>query len=280
MRGLSGKVAVIAGGGTGIGAASARRLIEESAKVVIGDINIDAATTLAAELGPNAKAIHYDADDEASIAALIEGTVAAFGGIDILFNNAAITAPAFHAQDTTVVEIDRAIWDRAFSINVTSYLLASKYAIPHMIARGGGSIVNMASQSARMGDAVRIAYSMSKAAIVSLTLSTAVQYGEQGIRCNAVAPGLIETRQSTLAYLIEPHILVGRLGQADDIASMVAFLASEESSYVTGQVMACDGGLCSHSPHLVDLKRFEAEQGQRLKPMTTDQGPPVAKAAS
>jgi NAD(P)-dependent dehydrogenase (short-subunit alcohol dehydrogenase family) len=278
MKGLEGKVALIAGGGTGIGAATARRLVEGGALVVIGDINIEAATTLAAELGSRAKAVHYDASDASSVAALVDQGAAAFGRLNVLFNNTAITLPEVHQQDLDIIEIPIETWNRIFAVNVTSFLLAIKHAVPYLRAAGGGSIINTSSGSAQIGDLVRTGYSMSKAAINSLTLNAAVQYGRDNIRCNAVAPGLIQTRQSTLADLIKPHLLTPRLGLATDIASLVAFLASNESEYMTGQIIACDGGHFAHGPHMVDVMRMEEQLGGRLKPMTRDQIRPLDAA--
>src|SRR5690606_15427048 len=193
MSRLANKVAVVAGGATGIGAACAIRYAAEGAKVVIGDFNIDTARELAESIGPNAIAVRYDAADADSIKALIDSAVETFGTLNVLHNNVAITSLAIQSQDTTVVDIPLEIWNATLNINVTSFLLGSKYAIPHMIAAGGGSIINTSSDSGRVGDVVRTAYGASKAAVISLTQHIAVQYGLQGVRCNAITPGVILT---------------------------------------------------------------------------------------
>lgn len=263
MQRLQNKVAVVAGAATGIGAACAQRYVAEGAKVVIGDLNIATAQELARSLGGNAIAVRYDAADGASIKALIDSAVTQFGGLNILHNNVAVTSPALQSQDTTVVDIPLEIWNLTMTVNVTSFLLGSKHAIPHMIKAGGGSIINTSSDSGRAGDVVRTAYGASKAAIISLTQHIAVQYGLQGIRCNAITPGVILSRQmeadADLVRLIKPHILTPKFGTPEDIAALAAFLASDESGYITGQAIACDGGHLMHQPQIADVRKFEAE---------------------
>lgn len=263
MPRLANKVAVVAGGATGIGAACAVRYAAEGAKVVIGDFNIDTAKALADEIGPNAIAVRYDAADADSIKNLIESAVAAFGTINILHNNVAITSMAIQSQDTTVVDIPLEIWNATLNVNVTSFLLGSKYAIPHMIKAGGGSIINTSSDSGRVGDVVRTAYGASKAAVISLTQHIAVQYGLQGIRCNAITPGVILTgamkEDPALVEFIRPHILTPNFGGPEDIASLATFLASDEAGYITGQAIACDGGHLAHQPQMADVRKAMAE---------------------
>jgi NAD(P)-dependent dehydrogenase (short-subunit alcohol dehydrogenase family) len=260
---LKNKVAVVAGGATGIGAACAARYVAEGAQVVIGDINLPTAEKLARELGSNAIAVRYDAADAASIEALINSAPKKFGRLDILHNNVALTSLAIQSQDTTVVDISLEIWNAILSVNLTSFLLGSKYAIPHMIKAGGGSIINTSSDSGRAGDVTRTAYGASKAGIISLTQHVATQYGLQGIRCNAITPGVIlsDAMQDdpTLVRLIKPHILTPKFGSPADIASLAAFLASDESTYITGQAIACDGGHLAHQPQVADVRKFEAE---------------------
>jgi NAD(P)-dependent dehydrogenase (short-subunit alcohol dehydrogenase family) len=263
MPRLQNKVAIIAGGATGIGAACAKRYIAEGAKVVIGDVNSKTAQELAASLGANAIAVHYDAADAASIQALIEGAAAKFGRIDVLHNNVALTSQAIQRQDTTVTDIPLEIWNAVLTVNVTSFLLGSKYAIPHMIKGGGGSIINTSSDSGRVGDVTRTAYGASKAAIISLTQHIATQYGLQGVRCNAITPGVILSPamkdDPVLVTLIKPHILTPEFGEPDDIAALAAFLASDESRYITGQAIACDGGHLAHQPQIADVRKYEAQ---------------------
>jgi NAD(P)-dependent dehydrogenase (short-subunit alcohol dehydrogenase family) len=263
MPRLQNKVAIIAGGATGIGAACARRYIAEGAKVAIGDLNIKTAQELAASLGSNAMAVHYDASDAGSIEALVEGAAAKFGRIDVLHNNVALTSQTIQRQDTTVTDIPLEIWNAVLTVNVTSFLLGSKYAIPHMIKGGGGSIINTSSDSGRVGDVTRTAYGASKAAIISLTQHIATQYGLQGVRCNAITPGVILSPamkdDPVLVTLIKPHILTREFGEPDDIAALAAFLASDESRYITGQAIACDGGHLAHQPQIADVRKYEAQ---------------------
>lgn len=266
MNRLENKIAIIAGGATGIGAACARRYVAEGAAVMIGDLNIDGARALAGELGENAAAAHYDAADENSVKALVQATIDRFGGIDILHNNVALTSKEIQALDTDVTGIPLDTWELTLKINVTSFLVASKYAIPHMISRGGGAIINTASNSGRFGDVVRTAYGASKATVISLTQHIAVQYGKQGIRCNAIAPGVILTDAMNalpeLKSLIEPHILTPEFGKPEDVAALGAFLASDESRYITGQVFPIDGGASVHHPQLADVMRSSSSKGQ------------------
>lgn len=262
MNRLNNKVAIVAGGATGIGAACAARYIAEGAKVVIGDLNFDGASQLAAELGSNALAVQYDASDADSIKNLIDSTVDAFGAIHVLHNNVALTSMAVQSQDTTVTDIPLEIWNAVMNVNVTSFLLGSKYAIPHIIKAGGGSIINTSSDSGRVGDVVRTAYGASKAAIISLTQHIAVQYGLQGVRCNAITPGVILSQammdDPALVDFIKPHILTPNFGKPQDIASLAAFLASDESEYITGQAIACDGGHLAHQPQMADVRKAMA----------------------
>ena len=236
----------------------------EGAQVAVGDLNIETAQRLADSLGPQACAIHYDAADAGSIKSLVEGAAEKFGRIDVLHNNVALTSQAIHALDTTVADIPLAIWNAVLTVNVTSFLLASKYVIPHMIRAGGGSIINTSSDSGRVGDVTRTAYGASKAAIISLTQHIATQYGLQGIRCNAITPGVILSPamkdDPILVKLIKPHILTREFGEPDDVAALAAFLASDESRYITGQAISCDGGHLAHQPQVADVRKFEAQQ--------------------
>jgi NAD(P)-dependent dehydrogenase (short-subunit alcohol dehydrogenase family) len=261
MSRLQGKVAVIAGGATGIGAACATRFIAEGAKVIIGDLNIDTAKMLAESLGNNASAVQYDASDADSIKNLIESAIRQHGALNILHNNVALTALSFQSRDTTVVDIPLEVWNATLNVNVTSFLLGSKYAIPHMIEAGGGSIINTSSDSGRVGDVTRTAYGASKAAIISLTQHIAVQYGLKGVRCNAITPGVILSEamkeDPALVSFIKPHILTPEFGTPDDIASLATFLASDESGYITGQAIACDGGHLAHQPQMADVRKAE-----------------------
>jgi NAD(P)-dependent dehydrogenase (short-subunit alcohol dehydrogenase family) len=258
MRRLEGKIAIVTGGGGGIGSAVARRIVSEGGKVAIADVFEDSAKAAADPLGDAALAVQFDAADPASIEAMVQTTVDHFGGLDILHNNAAMTDPAKHPLDTTPVDIPIEIWDEIIDINLRGYLLGCKYAIPHMIARGGGSIINTASNSGVAGDLARVAYGASKGGIITLSKYVATQYGKQNIRCNSVSPGVVltaalEATVPGLKEVIQRHILTPEFGTPDDIAALVAFLASAESRYITGENISISGGGLSHQPHYADL---------------------------
>lgn len=254
---LAGKVAIITGGGGGIGAAVARRIVAEGGEVVVADIILSTAEQVANDLGDSALAVQFDAGEPESIKALIERAVDHFGGIDILHNNAAITTPEIQKYDTTAVDIPLDVWKRILDVNLTGYLAGCKYAIPHMIARGGGSIINTASNSGIVGDLSRIGYGTSKAGIINLSKHVATQYGRQGIRCNAIAPGIVltEATKNSVPHIAESfgkHLALNRMGTPEDIAALVAYLSSDESSYITGQCISIEGGSLIHQPHFAD----------------------------
>ncbi|MDK2757182.1 MAG: SDR family oxidoreductase [Blastomonas fulva] len=264
MKRLEGKVAIVTGGGGGIGSAVARRMVSEGAQVAIADVILDSAQVAAEPLGDAAIAIQFDALDPASIEAMVERTVGHFGRLDILHNNAAMTDPAKHPLDTDAVNIPVDIWDEIIDINLRGYLLGCKYAIPHMIRGGGGSIINTASNSGSAGDLARIAYGASKGAIITMTKYVATQHGHQNIRCNSVAPGVVltaalEKTAPGLKEIIKRHVLTPEFGTPDDIAALVAFLASDESRYITGENISISGGGLIHQPHYADLMDMMAK---------------------
>lgn len=264
MNRLTGKVAVVTGGASGIGAATCKRLVAEGARVAIGDLNIDAAQALAAELGDAALAVHFDAGDVASVAALIAATVERFGRLDILHNNAALMSHEVIKQDSNPVDIDFDIWDRTFRVNLRGYVAGCKYAIPHLLKAGGGAIVMTASGSGHRGDLANIAYGASKSAVIGFSRYVATIYGKQGIRCNSISPGLIRTEggsknvQGEMLTVMERNTLTPRLGLPEDIAAMVAFLASEDGAFVTGQDIMVDGGMLAHMPYYSDFMNAKA----------------------
>jgi NAD(P)-dependent dehydrogenase (short-subunit alcohol dehydrogenase family) len=255
-RRLEGKVAIVVGGGRGIGRACAQRLASEGAAVVVGDIlepNARAAADTIVAGGEQAIGVAVDVAAEASIVALVEQAIEKYGRIDILHNNAADTRPEILGEDTDVLAMTAERWDRTMAVNVRGPMLTCKHVLPHMLRHGSGSIINTSSASGLTGDLVRAAYAASKAALNSLTWSIATMYGKQGIHCNAVAPGLIlsERHQSddpSATALALAHHLTTRVGHPADIAAAVAFLASDDAAFISGQVLSVDGGLLVHMP--------------------------------
>ncbi len=262
MRRLEGKVAVITGTSGGIGAATARRLSSEGAQVVLADINLDGAEATAQtvrDAGGEAMVHYLDLADEASIKALIDAAVAQYGQIDVLFNNAADTRMETMVRDAAVEFMDADIWDGVFRINARGTMLMIKHTLPHMIAAGGGSIINTSSGASLRGDLFRVAYASSKAAINVLTEYVATQYGKQGIRCNVVSPGLVvtETTEENQGHNLDlylSHHLTPRLGRPDDLAAMVALLASDDGKFITAQIIPVDGGISTHFPHVAETR--------------------------
>lgn len=262
---LQGKVAIVTGAASGIGAETAMRLAQEGAAVVVADINLPGAEQLVARIiqaGAAAAAVRVDLGDEQSIIDMISFAVDRFGGLDILDNNAADTRLSA-TRDGGVEHTDTQVWDTLMRINLRGTMIACRAAIPRMRARGGGSIINMSSGSGLTGALAPTAYGVSKAGIIMLTQYVATQHGKEGIRCNAIAPGLIVTDAAS-SYASGPfgemmlrHHLTPRLGTPGDIASAVAFLASDEASFITGQVIAVDGGLLSHAPYHADMVKMK-----------------------
>ncbi|MFL6696929.1 MAG: SDR family NAD(P)-dependent oxidoreductase [Vitreoscilla sp.] len=255
MKRLIGKVAIVTGGASGIGAATCKRLVAEGASVVIGDLDGARAKALAVELGDAALGVAFDAGDTDSVCALVEATVARFGRLDILHNNAAIMAPEHIKQDSNPVDIEFGIWDRTFEVNVRGYVAGCKYAIPHMLKQGGGAIIMTSSGSGHRGDLANIAYGASKAAVITLARYVATIYGKQGIRCNTVCPGLIRTEggqknvQGAMVKIMADNTLTPRLGLPEDVAAAVAYLASDDGAFVTGVDLPVDGGMLAHQPY-------------------------------
>lgn len=257
MRGLDGKVAIVTGGAGRIGRAVVQRLVEEGVRVVVADLDASGAAAVAGLYGKRAAGIGFDAADEGSIRAMVGFALARFGRIDVLHNNAAYVNLGALGADEDAITTPLELWDTTMAVNVKGYFLACRHILPHMIAAGAGSIINMSSGSGLAGDHCRIAYGTSKGAIATLTQYVAAQHGKQGIRCNAIAPGMMADEALRRAVprlweINERHSLTPRGGHPDDIAALVAFLASDESAFITAQIIACDGGLLSHQPQMLD----------------------------
>ncbi len=250
LRGLAGKVAVVAGGATGIGAATAKRLAEEGCTVVVGDVAADGARRTVDEItagGGTAAAVTFDLAEPESVLGLFNAAADAYGGVDAAFNVGADMAAL--RGDTDVVDIDLDLWDRVMAVNLRGYVVAMKAAIPLMLACGGGAIVNMSSAAAFQGEPTRPAYATAKAGIGALTRHVASRWGKDGIRCNAVAPGFTATEAirsvpqwPDLQAAALKRIRGDRVGSTEDIASLVAFLVSSEGEWINGQVINIDGG--------------------------------------
>jgi len=261
MSRFEGKVAVITGGAGGIGSATARLMASEGAKVVVADLNGEGAEKVAAELttdGYSAVPATVDVEREEQIEAMVDTARREFGGVDVLHNNAALQTPEVIGNDLLVQDIDADLWDRAFRVNLRGYVLGAKHAIPSMLERGGGAIVNTASGTGLQAELARPTYGTSKAAIIGFTRNVATQYGKQRIRCCAVAPGLVATpslRANMPPEVLERflrHFLTPYIAEPEDIANAVAFLASDDARFITGITLPVDGGFSVHTPSYAD----------------------------
>jgi NAD(P)-dependent dehydrogenase (short-subunit alcohol dehydrogenase family) len=255
MERFVGKVAIVTGSAGGIGRATALRFAAEGAAVGIADINAAGAEEVADAVraaGGQAIPLVVDVADEPAVEAMVARTVEAFGGLDVLHNNAALLSRHILDQDGELGQFDVGIFDKTMAVNVLGPMFACKHSIPHMLARGGGAIVNTVSTAAMRGMEQLPIYGMSKAALDAFTRFMAVQYGKRNIRCNSVAPGAIATG-ATAGYQNEERrqrrlqdLLTPRVGRPDDIAATAVFLASDDASYITGQTISVDGGWSSH----------------------------------
>lgn len=260
---VAGKVAIVTGGASGIGRATAETLAREGARVVIADLDADRARGVASAItaaGGMAISVRTDVSQEADIAAMVDATVSTFGALHVLHNNAAITDPAHQSRDASLLDLDVDVWDATMAVDLRGAMLGCKHAIPHMIAGGGGSIVNTSSNAALAGDLTLSAYAAAKAGLNALTRSVATAFGKQGIRCNAVSPAHIASPSLAtnvapeVVAMLEQQCLTPRLGTPQDVANMVLYLASDESSFVTGQILRVDGGALSHLAHVAQLR--------------------------
>lgn len=253
MTRLDGKVMIVAGGATGIGAATAERLASEGAAVMVGDINMAAAQATAARIaaaGGKAIPIHCDIADDASVAAMVKATVERHGGLDAIHVNAADLS--IIGQDLDVLAVSMEIFDRTIAVDLRGHVLCTRHALPELLRRGGGAIVYTTSGAAFIGEPTRVSYGAAKNGLHSLMRHVASRWGKEGIRANAVSPGLVlsETAQANLSpELVAMHLADARsprLGRPSDIAAAVAFLVSEDAEWINGQVMVVDGGRYLH----------------------------------
>ncbi|MEO5875564.1 MAG: SDR family oxidoreductase [Streptosporangiaceae bacterium] len=249
MKRFEGQVVVVAGAGSGIGAASARRLADEGAQVIVGDLDPVTAQQVADEIvksGGQATAVQYDQSEETSIAALIASATEVYGRLDGLHANAADMAAIAH--DTHAVDVDLEIYQRTLDVGLKGYLLLTRYAIPPMLQQGRGAIVYTSSGAAYVGERERVSYAIAKSGVNALMRHTASKWGKKGIRANAIAPGLVLTASArgNLPEDFAKAVLRGqrspRLGDPADIAAAVAFLLSDDGEWILGQVLSVDGG--------------------------------------
>lgn len=247
MRGLAGKVGIVAGGARGIGAATARRLAEEGAHVVIGDLLVDQANETAAAIvanGGKAIAVELNGTQAASQAAIVARAIAEFGGLDFYHSNLAGGTEG----DIDALNCPEEVLDKSFAINTKSHFLATQAALPAMLERGGGAMIYTSSGAASGGAPWQVAYPMTKAAIHALARHVAAKWGKKGIRANVICPGLVLT-EAVKIHLTDEYVEKGlkaiphtRLGEPEDIAAAVTFLASDDGAWVTGQVWHVNGG--------------------------------------
>lgn len=256
MKRFQDMVAIVVGAADNMGRSAARILAEGGAKVAVtyysNAAGVEETVRTVEELGSEIIAIKLDHSQEDQVIAMVDQVISRFGKINIVINNAAMIAAEFIAKDKDIVNMDGDFWDQNLKFNLKGPMLVCKHVIPHMIKAGYGSIVNTGSGVVFRGDSVRNAYSAAKIGLHSLTMDIAASYGRHNVRCNLVSPGLILTKavregcSEELIQKLGAENLVPFIGEPDDIAQVTCFLASNEARYVTGQILAVDGGLHVH----------------------------------
>ncbi|WP_169988464.1 SDR family NAD(P)-dependent oxidoreductase [Microbispora sp. H10836] len=261
MAEFDGRVAIVTGGANGMGEQVAHTLAAEGATVIIADRDAERAHLVELEIreaGGDAHAVVVDVSEENQVKDLVDKVITRFGRIDVLDNNAA--ALELTAEDPDVVALDSAVFMDTMRGNVLGPFLCCKYVIPVMLSQGGGSIINMASVSGMAGETSLTAYGISKAAVIQLTRAVATQYGKQRVRCNAIAPALVMTRNTSewmpkeFKDIYLRNSLTPYVGEPQDVANVVVFLASDKARYMTGHVIPVDGGIKAASPIVADRR--------------------------
>ncbi len=260
---VEGKVALVTGSASGIGRVTVETLAREGARIVLVDLDLAGARAVADGIvaaGGEAIAVRADVSVENEVRAAIDAAIDRFGALHVLHNNAAITSPDHQRRDGNLLDLDVDVWDRTMAVDLRGAMLGCKHAVPRMIASGGGSIINTTSNSALAGDLSLNAYAAAKAGLNALSLSVATAFGKDGIRCNAVSPAhiaspsLARVVSSEVQALLLAECLTPRLGTPQDVANLVLFLASDESAFITGQILRVDGGALSHLAHVSKLR--------------------------